>query len=73
MSDSLLTTGETAAFLGLLDNGRSRAAALRKIQRLARSGELPYVKKMPRGQGEYLFDRHVVEMFARQLAKAAAS
>lgn len=35
------------------------------VKRLALSGELPHADKYPTKTGGYLFDRNVVEMFAR--------
>jgi excisionase family DNA binding protein len=62
-SDSLLTTIEVAPIL---------RKSPRTVQRMAESGELPYIRRLPGTKG-YLFDRAVVEMYARQAAKAAAS
>ncbi|MPZ73994.1 MAG: helix-turn-helix domain-containing protein [Nitriliruptorales bacterium] len=59
----LLTTVQVADLLGL---------NLRKVQRMAESGELPVAQKMPGPFGRYVFDAPVIEAIARQRAKAAS-
>jgi excisionase family DNA binding protein len=52
----LLTTGQVAQRLGL---------HIRKVQRMAEAGDLPYVDKLPGHNGRYVFDADVIEHFAR--------
>jgi excisionase family DNA binding protein len=59
-----MTTAEVAARLGV---------TTRTVGRWARDGRLPFTLKFDGLRGPYLFDPGVVEMFARQLPKAAAS
>jgi excisionase family DNA binding protein len=54
----ILSTGQVAERLRL---------HIRKIQRMAESGDLPYIEKLPGLNGRYLFDAAVVEMKRRQL------
>ncbi len=57
MAADVMTVNEVAALLGM---------DRRTVQRRAQAGELPYVRRLPFGQnGAYVFDRTVVEMFAR--------
>ncbi len=71
-NDGMLTTREVAA---LIIGRNGHPVSRRTVARMAERGDLPYLRKLPGvGQhGAYVFDRHVVEMFVRQLAKAAAS
>jgi excisionase family DNA binding protein len=59
-----MTTAEVAERLGL---------NTRTISRMVRDGRLPATVKFPGLRGPYLFDRQVVEMYARQLAKEATA
>ncbi len=56
MAADVMTVPEVAALLGM---------DRRTVQRRAAAGELPYFHKLAGGNGRYLFDRAVVEMFAR--------
>src|SRR5258707_13204234 len=56
MSSSFLTSADVAAILRRTE---------RTVVRLAAAGELPYIFKGNRLRGAYLFDPHVVEMYAR--------
>ena len=47
----LLSTSEAADLLGM---------SVRKVQRLAQAGKLPYVRQLPGPTGAYLFDRAVL-------------
>jgi excisionase family DNA binding protein len=60
---TLITTGEACEITGL---GR------RTLQRRAATGDLPFVRKLP-GRNGLLFDRGVVEMYARQLGRGKAA
>lgn len=62
-ADGRMTTAEVAERLGL---------HVHTVARMARDGRLPHALKFPGIRGPYMFDRTVVEMFARQLAKAAS-
>lgn len=64
MSTRLLTTTETARKLG---------KSARTVARLAESGELPHVHKLPGIRGAYLFDPAIVDLFARQQAARAVA
>jgi excisionase family DNA binding protein len=65
MADSdRMTTAEVATRLGV---------TIRTVVRMAQDGRLPPALKFPGMTGPYLFDRNVVEMFARHLAREAAS
>jgi len=64
-----ITSAEAGAILGV---------SARTVQRRAETGELAFIRKLPGPNGDYLFDRPVVERVAaeitRKLAlKAAAS
>lgn len=63
MANELIGTTEVMKILGV-----SRDTVIRLIYR----GELPYAQKRPGPSGAYLFDPWVVELFARQQAKAAS-
>lgn len=63
MTGLLLTTAEAGKLLG---------RSPRTVARLAASGELPYVRKLDGVRGGYLFDRPIVELFARQRASRKA-
>src|SRR5258708_31124799 len=56
MSSSFLTSADVAAILRRTE---------RTVVRLAAAGELPYIFKGNGQRGAYLFDPHVVEMYAR--------
>jgi excisionase family DNA binding protein len=56
MAADVMTVPEVCALLGM---------DRRTVQRRAAAGELPYIRKLPGVNGRYLFDRTVVEMFAR--------
>lgn len=58
-----LTSPEAGAILG---------KSARTVQRMADSGDLPYVHKLPGPNGAYLFDRAEVLRVAAKLAEAAA-
>lgn len=53
----LLSSGQVAKMLGL---------HVRKVQRMAESGELPYIDKLPGLNGRYVFDASVIDVIARQ-------
>jgi excisionase family DNA binding protein len=60
----LLTTVQVADLLGL---------HIRKVQRLAESGDLPVAQKLPGPYGRYVFDATEVELWRyRQGEKATA-
>lgn len=59
-----MTTAEVGAVLG---------KSARTVQRMAESGELAYMKKLPGPNGSYLFDPAVVRRAARQQEKASAT
>src|SRR5258707_11615444 len=56
MSSSFLTSADVAAILRRTE---------RTVVRLAAAGELPYIFKGNGLRGAYLFDPHVVEMYAK--------
>src|SRR5258706_13888744 len=56
MSNSFLTSADVAAILRRTE---------RTVVRLAAAGELPYIFKGNGLRGAYLFDPHVVEMYAK--------
>jgi excisionase family DNA binding protein len=58
-----MTTSQVAERLGV---------TIRTVVRMAVDGRLPAAFKVPGKTGTYLFDRQVVEMFARQAVKAAS-
>jgi excisionase family DNA binding protein len=60
----LLTTGQVAALLGL---------HIRKVQRLAESGELPVAQKLPGPYGRYVFDATQVELWRYRQSERTAS
>ena len=61
---ALLTASEVVALLRQASPGSRISRST--IHRRAASGELPHVRIIPQGRnGMYLFDRAVVEMFAR--------
>lgn len=62
--DRPITSAETGVILG---------KSARTVQRLAIDGELPYIRKLPGPNGDYLFDPAVVETYAGEQAKTAAS
>lgn len=57
-----MTTGQVADRLGV---------TIRTVLRMAADGRLPVAFKVPGKTGTYLFDRQVVEMFARQYERYA--
>jgi excisionase family DNA binding protein len=59
----LLTTTQVAAKLGF---------HLRKVQRLAESGELPYMQRLPGPYGRYLFDATEIELWQLRRAHEGA-
>jgi excisionase family DNA binding protein len=59
----LLSTGQVAVRLGL---------HIRKIQRMAENGELPYVEKLPGPNGRYVFDAALIDVLARQQQREAS-
>jgi excisionase family DNA binding protein len=59
----LLSTGQVAERLGL---------HIRKIQRMAENGELPYVEKLPGHNGRYVFDAALIDVLARQQQREAS-
>jgi excisionase family DNA binding protein len=59
----LLTTGQVAERLGL---------HIRKVQRMAGNGELPYAEKLPGPNGRYVFDAAVIDVLARQQQREEA-
>jgi excisionase family DNA binding protein len=59
----LLSTGQVAERLGL---------HIRKIQRMAETGELPYVEKLPGHNGRYVFDAALIDVLARQQQREAS-
>jgi excisionase family DNA binding protein len=61
--ENLLSTAEVSVLLRVTP---------RHVARLAAKGDLPYVRKLPGLTSSYLFDRAVVEMYARHAAKAAS-
>lgn len=63
-SARLLSTGQVARKLGL---------HIRKVQRMAEAGDLPYVDKLPGHNGRYLFDATLIEHIARQRERQEAS
>lgn len=60
--NGLLTTSQVAARLGL---------HLRKVQRMAETGDLPYAQKLPGPYGRYLFDAVLIDYLARQQQQEA--
>lgn len=64
MEPKVLTTPEVALRLR-----KSR----RTVHRMAASGALPVVQKLPTARGAYLFDREAVERLAQETAKGGAS
>jgi hypothetical protein len=62
-SNGPITSAEAGVIVG---------KSARTVQRLAADGELSYIRKLPGPNGDYLFDRAVVESYARDLAKAAS-
>lgn len=72
-NDALLNTDAVVAILREATGGR-RGFSKRTVQRMADRGDLPYVQRIPFGpHGAYVFDRTVVELYARQLVREAAS
>lgn len=59
-----MTTEQVAERLGI---------TIRTVLRMAADGRLPASFKVPGRTGTYLFNRQVVEMYARHLAREAAS
>lgn len=57
MSAGPINTAETAARLG---------SSITTIIRLASTGELPYLRKLPGLRGGYLFDPAVVDLYGRE-------
>jgi hypothetical protein len=57
-----MTTAEVAELLGY---------SIATINRRASTGLLPYMHKAPGLRGGYLFDRRIVEMYARTLKASA--
>jgi excisionase family DNA binding protein len=63
-SENLLSTTEAAELLKVTP---------RSVVRMAARGDLPFVRKLPGLTAAYLFDRAVVELYARQQAARSAS
>jgi excisionase family DNA binding protein len=61
-TEALITTREACEITGLKKRTLARRAA---------TGDLPFVRKLP-GRNGSLFDRGVVEMYARQLGQRKA-
>ena len=59
----LLSTGQVAKRLGI---------HIRKVQRMAEAGDLPYVDKLPGHNGRYVFDAAVIEVIAKQRERESA-
>ena len=62
--DELITPAQAVPILG---------QSLRTVQRLAETGELPVVQKLPGPNGAYLLRRKDVERLAAARAKSLAS
>jgi len=60
---TLITTRQAAEVLGKSE---------RTVQRMATSGQLPYVQRLAGPTGVYLFDPDVVHELARELSIRAA-
>jgi hypothetical protein len=60
----LLSTALVAELLGL---------HIRKVQRLAEAGNLPYTAKLPGPFGRYVFDANEVELWRYRQSEKAAS
>ncbi len=58
-----LTAAEAGDILGI--SGRT-------VIRRAEAGELEYLRKLPGPNGDYLFERLVVESYARELAGSSS-
>jgi hypothetical protein len=56
---TLMTSAQAGAVLG---------KSARTVQRMAESGRLPYVQRLPGPNGSYLFDPDVVHAMQRRLA-----
>lgn len=63
-NDEPLTAAESGTILGV---------SARTVIRRAEAGELPYIRKLPGPNGDYLFRRAVVERAAAEQAKAGAA
>jgi phage terminase Nu1 subunit (DNA packaging protein) len=64
-NEAPIATADVAAILG---------KSTRTVQRLAETGELPYVQKIPGGSnGIYLFDPAVVRKYLADQAAAASA
>ncbi len=63
-SNALVTSAQAGVILGKSSS---------TVRRMAESGELAYVGKLDAPNGPYLFDRAVVERYAAEQVKAAAS
>jgi excisionase family DNA binding protein len=63
-TEALITTREACEITGLKKRTLARRAA---------TGDLPFVRKLPGRNGSLLFDRGVVEMYARQLGRKKAA
>jgi predicted DNA-binding transcriptional regulator AlpA len=61
-SDNLIATPEVARILGW---------SIAKVKREAKNGGIPTVTKLGPNTGAYVFDRAVIEFFARQLELAS--
>jgi hypothetical protein len=64
MSDSLITSAEAGRLIG---------KSTRTISRLAESGRLSYVRKLPGPVGHYLFDPDAVLKFGAEQQQKKAS
>jgi hypothetical protein len=63
-NDGPITSAEAGIILG---------KSPRTVQRLAIDGVIAYIRKLPGPNGDYLFDRAAVELYAREQTNAATS